>query len=122
MRYGPFFAGYWKSFVSLAQGAKHCGSELGSVTTFGGAALASPAATNRAIAAATRVRCGIRSLLGLGKARLPLQQSGVRQRASCEPVDPAPGALAPAYSRPCKPTIWRCARPWAAGIVVNACA
>src|SRR5678815_5896333 len=58
-RYGPVFAGNWNSLVLLAHGAKHCGSELGSVTTFGGAALASPAATNRVIAAATRVRCGI---------------------------------------------------------------
>src|ERR1700730_13820838 len=44
MRYGPFFAGYWNSLVSLAHGAKHCASELGSDTTLGGAAAAAPAA------------------------------------------------------------------------------
>src|SRR5439155_11798081 len=60
MRYGPFFAGYWNSFVLAAHGAKHWGSELGSVTTLGGAASAPPAAM-RAIAAATRVRYRIRA-------------------------------------------------------------
>src|SRR4029078_1619611 len=45
MRLGPFFAGYWNSLVPAAHGAKHCGSELGAVTTLGGAAAASPAAS-----------------------------------------------------------------------------
>src|SRR6266700_6337784 len=45
MRYGPFLAGYWNSLVLPAHGAKHCASELGSVTTLGGAAVAIPAAS-----------------------------------------------------------------------------
>src|SRR4030095_7599071 len=60
MRYGAFLAGYWNSLVLLAQGAKHWGSELGSVTTLGGAAVANPAASS-ALRAAAQVRYCIRT-------------------------------------------------------------
>src|ERR1700686_5282850 len=62
MRYGPFFAGYWNSLVSLAHGAKHCASELGSDTTLGGAAAATPAASS-ALRATAQVRYCIWILL-----------------------------------------------------------
>src|SRR5439155_23038164 len=52
MRYGPFLAGYWNSLVLPAHGAKHWASELGSDTTLGGAAVASPAAKSALRAAA----------------------------------------------------------------------
>src|SRR6266700_2556470 len=60
MRYGPFLAGYWNSLVLLAHGAKHWASELGSDTTFGGAAVASPAAKS-ALSAAAHGRYSIKS-------------------------------------------------------------
>src|SRR5437588_3626256 len=59
-RYGPFFAGYWNSLVVAAHGAKHCASELGSVTTAGGAAAASPADSSAAMPTAA-VRYDMRS-------------------------------------------------------------
>src|SRR5690348_16431297 len=60
MRYGPFLAGYWNSLVLLAHGAKHWGSELGRVTTLGGAAAANPAASS-ALRAAAQARYCIRT-------------------------------------------------------------
>src|SRR6266704_2016276 len=60
MRYGPFLAGYWNSLVLPAHGAKHWASELGSDTTFGGAAVASPAAKS-ALRAAAHGRDSIKS-------------------------------------------------------------
>src|SRR5579862_7937218 len=47
MRYGPFLAGYWKSFVSLVHGTKQSGSAGVPVTTFGPAALAVSATPQR---------------------------------------------------------------------------
>jgi hypothetical protein len=44
-----------------AHGAKHCGSEFGADTTFGGAAVATPADSKAMTAAAIRVRYGIKS-------------------------------------------------------------
>jgi hypothetical protein len=56
MRYGPFFAGYWNSFVVRAHGAKHCGSEFGAVTTLGGAANAVALDTAKVAAIAANER------------------------------------------------------------------
>jgi hypothetical protein len=47
--------------VLAAHGAKHCGSELGADTTFGGAAVATPADSKAITAAAIGVRYGIKS-------------------------------------------------------------
>src|SRR5258708_19998352 len=51
-RYGPFLAGYWNSLLFPAPRSKPCASELDSDTTFGGAAVASPAAKSALRAAA----------------------------------------------------------------------
>src|SRR5690348_11019955 len=78
IRYGPFFAGYWNSLVSLAQGAKHWGSEFGAETTLGGAALANPAESSATTAAAIRVRYGIRASCCLGKCGCPSPRQQTR--------------------------------------------
>src|SRR6476659_5914672 len=70
IRYGPFFAGYWNSLVSLVHGAKHFGSELAVDTTFGGAAVTTPAATSALTATRARVRYGIRASLRAGIAAI----------------------------------------------------
>src|SRR5690242_13010944 len=92
IRYGPFFAGYWKSFVLLAHGAKHCASEFGAVTTLGGAAVAKPVATSAA-AATTHVRYSIKAssidgapgAAGKQPLRLVLPASEIRSKSRSPP-------------------------------------